>query len=136
MPVSKNNMCEFCGKKHKWISSGTSFHGGYCIECLKLSRKEDADCLREIREVIKQNRIKINVIMQDLFNKLENCNTTRNGAYYLLEDLSKAELMEVCNYFSVYYLQSDNKDTLKTKIVESVVDARLRSKAIRKIKLK
>lgn len=55
--VSKNEVCEFCGRKRKWISSGTSFHGGYCVECLKLSRKEDVACLQEIKEVAKYDKI-------------------------------------------------------------------------------
>lgn len=47
--VYKDEICEFCGKRKKWTASN-QFHGAYCIECLRISRKEDANCLRDIKE--------------------------------------------------------------------------------------
>jgi phage FluMu protein Com len=46
--VLKNSECEFCGKIRKWVSSN-EFHGHYCPECIRLNRKSDAECLREIK---------------------------------------------------------------------------------------
>lgn len=54
MTVEKDGTCEFCGKKRKWLASN-SFHGFYCISCIRLNRYEDAECLRDIKEGIKIN---------------------------------------------------------------------------------
>lgn len=48
MSVLKNTECEFCGRIRKWVVSNV-FHGHYCPECLRLSRKEDATCLSDIK---------------------------------------------------------------------------------------
>lgn len=58
MAVLKNAECEFCGKVKKWVASNT-FHGFYCMDCIRLNRKEDAECLREIQESRKQEKIEI-----------------------------------------------------------------------------
>ena len=47
--VYKNQVCVLCGKKKKYTSAN-SFHEAYCEKCLKLSRRDDADCLRDIKE--------------------------------------------------------------------------------------
>jgi len=52
----KNEVCEFCCKKKKWTSSN-QFHGPYCEECLRISRKEDANCLRDIKEAREQEKL-------------------------------------------------------------------------------
>jgi len=48
MDVLKNEICEFCGKKRKWLSSN-AIHGYYCEDCLRNARKEDATSLASIR---------------------------------------------------------------------------------------
>ena len=47
MTVVKNDICEFCGEQRKWTAS-TSFHGFYCLDCLKLERAESMDATRSI----------------------------------------------------------------------------------------
>jgi hypothetical protein len=47
--VWKNEICDFCGEKKKRVAAN-QFHGGYCIKCLRICRKEDANCLRDIAE--------------------------------------------------------------------------------------
>ena len=52
MAVFKDQVCDFCGRKRKWTATST-FHNVYCEECLRISRKEDALCLREIQQARK-----------------------------------------------------------------------------------
>lgn len=57
MSVIKNGICDLCQRKVKWAASN-SFHGHYCIQCIKLNRAEDAECLREIKKAIEEEKIK------------------------------------------------------------------------------
>jgi late competence protein required for DNA uptake (superfamily II DNA/RNA helicase) len=41
--------CEYCNRLVKYIEPN-SFHGGYCVSCLKLSRAEDLEALHNIEK--------------------------------------------------------------------------------------
>ena len=53
MNVQENEVCEFCGEIKKWVSSNT-FHGDYCVDCLRIARNQEIECLKAIREEIKR----------------------------------------------------------------------------------
>jgi len=55
MPVIRDGLCEFCGKKRKW-TSGNMIHGHYCFECLRISRHYDLKYLKTIRTTQKINK--------------------------------------------------------------------------------
>jgi hypothetical protein len=54
LAVIKEGICEYCNIEQKWLASN-SFHGFYCIDCIRLSRNEDAECLKEIKKAISEN---------------------------------------------------------------------------------
>jgi phosphohistidine phosphatase SixA len=93
------------------------------------------DC--EVLKKTKQTKtIGHNSDIGELVLKLSQAQSREEAYQVLSSNLKKATLLEIASTFVVHIRKNENKETIIHKIIEGVVGARLRSKAIKETEIR